>query len=541
MRERQQQAADRRARFEACRAEIQRAAERPGEFVIVPSWSLVISPQGADLLRESDVVGLYAVEVEEMAAQALKWARLISVTGLKLDQHPLGTSGADSAEEEQEEDMDHDASIQHAAELGKKLLKLICAAVCADKRVPLEKALVDEAPPDLSHITDDSERELQMLKWKLDQRELNLRALTAEESQTPFVPGPMSLRCARWMRTDKDVLRCRSGSRQGALMVEAMEALLWGEKIAGVRQLRRPLAGIWRRTFSALSRVGWEPGPRSWRRALLQVMPTANEVRNMPPLNPRPDPVDTDDQGGNAVGRIDGKEASFPKHRIFCVVPVVNGAPFDSKRLAGTLLVEAGGTRVKGRIKGVEAFMTMTARTALPMRVLGEPLGLRTCCALHYLEVKVIGNVFGMAIGLVAGSVINLDTWFPDHSLRLEFDGAIRGKGMFEFVPRNSDNDAQAFADGDTIGVLFDVLSCQVAWFVNGSVVAHRCRLPLAHHEARDLRFMIAVRGAQVDMTPAETAARNLAKNVAYEDWLSLANTDDDAERDPSTLPWLPL
>jgi hypothetical protein len=52
---------------------------------------------------------------------------------------------------------------------------------------------------------------------------------------------------------------------------------------------------------------------------------------------------------------------------------------------------------------------------------------------------------------------------------------------------------------------------------------------------------MIAVRGAQVDMTPAETAARNLAKNVAYEDWLSLAKTDDDAERDPSTLPWLPL
>lgn len=33
------------------------------------------------------------------------------------------------------------------------------------------------------------------------------------------------------------------------------------------------------------------------------------------------------------------------------------------------MLVSAGGTKVRGRIKGVEAFMTMTARTAVPIKV----------------------------------------------------------------------------------------------------------------------------------------------------------------------------
>ena len=103
------------------------------------------------------------------------------------------------------------------------------------------------------------------------------------------------------------------------------------------------------------------------------------------------------------------------------------------------MLVSAGGTKVRGRIKGVEAFMTMTARTAVPIKVkpnvlwvffasfflkfwvlpqaLGAPFALRTWPSLHYLEAKITGNVFGMSVGLIAGSVENLDTWFPDHSV----------------------------------------------------------------------------------------------------------------------------
>ena len=232
-------------------------------------------------------------------------------------------------------------------------------------------------------------------------------------------------------------------------------------------------------------RVGWQAGRRQWRRALMQVIPTAKEVAAIPRLAPKPE---ADPPGSEDLEPTVGPVEVAPLFRIFCVSPVVNAAPFDSALLAGTLMVEEGGTRLKGRIKGVEAFMTMSARTLVPMQALCAPLGLKTCSVLHYLEVKVVGNVFGMALGLVAGSVTNLDTWFPDHSLRLEFDGAVRGKGMFESVPRNADDAAQAFKDRDTIGILLDVLAAQLAWYVNGKLVAYRCALPLTHHESRDLR-----------------------------------------------------
>ena len=52
---------------------------------------------------------------------------------------------------------------------------------------------------------------------------------------------------------------------------------------------------------------------------------------------------------------------------------------------------------------------------------------------------------------------------------------------------------------------------------------------------------MVAVRGAQVEMTAAEKAAKNLAKHVDFEDWLALGKADDDATVDRNSLPWLPL
>jgi len=68
-----------------------------------------------------------------------------------------------------------------------------------------------------------------------------------------------------------------------------------------------------------------------------------------------------------------------------------------------TYIHTGGGTKVQGRIKGLEAFMTMTARTAVPMQAVAASLGQLTCAVLHYFEIKIVGNVFGMAVGLVAG------------------------------------------------------------------------------------------------------------------------------------------
>lgn len=39
----------------------------------------------------------------------------------------------------------------------------------------------------------------------------------------------------------------------------------------------------------------------------------------------------------------------------------------------------------------------------------------------------------------------------------------------------------------------------------------------------------------------AETAAKNLAKNVDYDEWLTLSNDEDEATVHSDSLPWLPL
>ena len=67
----------------------------------------------------------------------------------------------------------------------------------------------------------------------------------------------MCFRCVRWMRTDKDVLKCRASCHQGAVLVENMEALLWGERCPEAVHLKAPLLGIWRKTVVGLTRAGW--------------------------------------------------------------------------------------------------------------------------------------------------------------------------------------------------------------------------------------------------------------------------------------------
>ena len=70
-----------REKFEARRRQLQKPADRPGEFEVVPPWGLVISPLGKDLLRANDVVGLYAIDVEVMEEPPMTWTRLVSATG----------------------------------------------------------------------------------------------------------------------------------------------------------------------------------------------------------------------------------------------------------------------------------------------------------------------------------------------------------------------------------------------------------------------------------------------------------------------------
>ena len=217
-----------REQADAVRAAIKRGADRPGEFVVVPAWGIIISPWGLDFLRSHDVVGLYAVDAVDPV-----WTRHVSSTGLVVNEQPLMED--DEGEEGSEEpdavmtgdDVDNESAEADAEELAKKLSKLICAAVCADMRVPKEKLKAEE-PPDVSQIKDENEAKLLLMKWQLAQKTRMLSAIEAEVvkpradgtfAKEPFEPGPMCFRCARWMRTDKDVLKCGGSCRQGALLV----------------------------------------------------------------------------------------------------------------------------------------------------------------------------------------------------------------------------------------------------------------------------------------------------------------------------------
>jgi hypothetical protein len=218
-----------REQADAVRAAIKRVADRPGEFVVVPAWGIIISPWGLDFLRSHDVVGLYAVDAGDPV-----WTRHVSSTGLVVNEQPLmeDDEGEEEGSEEPDavmtgDDVDNESAEADAEELAKKLSKLICAAVCADMRVPKEKLKAEE-PPDVSQIKDENEAKLLLMKWQLAQKTRMLSAIEAEVVQPradgtfakePFEPGPMCFRCARWMRTDKDVLKCGGSCRQGALLV----------------------------------------------------------------------------------------------------------------------------------------------------------------------------------------------------------------------------------------------------------------------------------------------------------------------------------
>jgi hypothetical protein len=129
-------------------------------------------------------------------ADGIRWMRLMSVAGIPATTIPnnfssqdveAGEEGADNAEEE--EDKDPEALVEEAMELAKKLRKLVSTAVCADRRVPVDTAMKEEQPPDVSNVEDEEEKRLLLLKWRLEQKEKVLKVLEAEESDQPFEPA----------------------------------------------------------------------------------------------------------------------------------------------------------------------------------------------------------------------------------------------------------------------------------------------------------------------------------------------------------------
>jgi hypothetical protein len=61
-----------------------------------------------------------------------------------------------------------------------------------DRGVPVDTALKEELPPDVSKVKDEEEKRLLLLKWRLEQKEQVLKILEAEESDQPFEPAPHS-------------------------------------------------------------------------------------------------------------------------------------------------------------------------------------------------------------------------------------------------------------------------------------------------------------------------------------------------------------
>jgi hypothetical protein len=122
-------------------------------------------------------------------------------------------------------------------------------------------------------------------------------------------------------------------------------------------------------------------------------------------------------------------------------------------------------------------------------------------------EVTLRGSVYAASVGLIAGSVASdrksLDTWFPEHSIRLEYDGSVRGKGMFGDPSVENGVDVampaaveRELEDGVVVTVVLDLLCRQVGWLINGRLCGVKRDLPLGHHEAHDLRFMVSTRNS---------------------------------------------
>ena len=134
--------------------------------------------------------------------------------------------GADNAEEE--EDKGPEALVEEAMELAKKLRKLVSTAVCADRRVPVDTAMKEEQPPDVSNVEDEEEKRLLLLKWRLEQKEKVLKILEAEESDKPFEPASNSQSPLYSLLTSSRYFRALTfeSLRQGPMCFRCVRRLL---------------------------------------------------------------------------------------------------------------------------------------------------------------------------------------------------------------------------------------------------------------------------------------------------------------------------
>lgn len=105
----------------------------------------------------------------------------------------------------------------------------------------------------------------------------------------------------------------------------------------------------------------------------------------------------------------------------------MNAYPFDEEVIGPRFKVVDGGTAVvpmKNRAN-LAAHATASARTSGSIACRPQ-LATGPTCQMHYFEVKISGDPYGFAIGIVAGASTDFGTWFPTDSLRMEFDGCIR-------------------------------------------------------------------------------------------------------------------
>mmetsp|Transcript_37378 Transcript_37378/g.88582 ORF Transcript_37378/g.88582 Transcript_37378/m.88582 type:complete len:453 (+) Transcript_37378:2-1360(+) len=337
-----------------------------------------------------------------------------------------------------------------------------------------------------------------------DSAEKNPAGRMAREAtpSSPFTPGRYCTQMARWLRTDAQAHSFRRSDWAAFLFLEAMDALLWGrvhpDAKGGMRSACADLEVVWRSTRAALTRAGWR-----------------RQGRGLPvgmPLYPTPR-----EASGLATLRT---VAPATQLRVCPLVAVVNWCGWDSEVCGEGLKVSRDTSAVANRApENTEEYQTMCARCVEPIDS-RQPLGLAPGALLFYFEVLVEGtegDEFGFSLGIVSGESESLDNWYPENSLRLEYDGSVRGKGMFESLPQMKADDARAVLVSDRVAILLDLLTARCAWFINGQQVAAMSELPLAHNMAQDLRVMVSLQRCKVSITPVKDATDNL--KIAVPDW----------------------
>ncbi|EKX54540.1 hypothetical protein GUITHDRAFT_100016 [Guillardia theta CCMP2712] len=310
-------------------------------------------------------------------------------------------------------------------------------------------------------------------------------------------------KCLSWLRTDEAVQRLRSSSKDGWIVVgEFKKMLLHYDRMALWSEQTLP-AGLSKKllyTRNKLALLRWFAHPPQPEEQVLFLDPA--QVRGFPPLD-MPTKLEEGESSSSSPSSI------APKYFIFPVLVCVNSCEFDRERKGPRIRVSKTGYKAICNIS--QQLGGQSLRSSLPMAIELSSVG-RSSSFLHYMEVLVLGSVYGMSVGIVSGETEDLSTWFPANSLRLEYDGAVRGNGIFLKHSTAQGKEGLSFDDGDRVGVFLDLLTNKIGWTKNGKLVMTRERLPLLHPLAGDLRFMVSCRTGGFEMSQRQSAYDNLLK-----------------------------